>query len=76
MRPPFLPGTIPIVCPLRITRVAAPSGALHRYGHAEECTHVSDGTVQFLKVHIETAGSWDSVAAAMTAILASFRFPD
>jgi hypothetical protein len=30
MRPPFLPGTIPIVCPLCITRMAAPGRALQR----------------------------------------------
>ena len=39
--------------PLRITSMAAPRRALHRHGHAKECTHVGDGMVEFLKVHIQ-----------------------
>src|ERR1700722_14566886 len=32
-----------IICPLRVTRVAAPSRALHGHRQAEECAHVGDG---------------------------------
>jgi len=43
----------PIVFPLCITLMAAPTRALHGHGHAKECAHVGDGTVQFLEVHIQ-----------------------
>src|ERR1700732_2235556 len=42
-----------IICPLRVTRVAAPSRALHGHRQAEECAHVGDGAVELLEVHIQ-----------------------
>src|SRR5260370_41160171 len=42
-----------IVFPLRMTREATPTRALHGQWHTKECAHVCNGTVQLLKVHIQ-----------------------
>ena len=42
-----------IIIPLRIAGMAAPPRALHGNRHVEKRTHVRNGTVQFLKVHIQ-----------------------
>src|ERR1700691_458533 len=42
-----------IVLPLSIARVAVPGWTLHGHRQAEKGAHVGDGTVEFLKVHIE-----------------------
>src|SRR3984885_15160837 len=42
-----------IILPLRVTRMATPSSALHGHRHAKKCAHVSNGTVQLLEGHVQ-----------------------